>query len=126
MAKTPNVPLSFDSLCEYDQGSIAVIFNEALRRISMDLHDRPALGGAREITFKMAFKPECEDGDLESVKVEASVMMKMPKKEARIRYLAPSREDRGELIFNPDRTRPYNEAAGQNHLEFGNGDDNAE
>lgn len=111
--------LSLSTLPLYDQGSVAVLFDQALRDIYLDLEDRPTLGkAARTLTLQLNFKPSAdENADLDEVECDIQVACKLPNKAARVNYLFPSKRDDG-LGFEPD-TRRAKFAGDQQTLPIG-------
>lgn len=107
-----NKVLSLENLPEFDQGSLALLFNQAARSIQLDLQDRPRLANARKLTIELEFRPDDSKGDLH---VECAVRIKhsIPHKETRVNTLIPSTKHGG-LMFNPDGYSPL-----QQSLPFG-------
>lgn len=107
--------LSLETLPQYDQGSVAVLFNQALRDAYLDLEDRPHLKKSREIHLVLKLKPrDVEGSDLESVESEIHVKSSLPNKQARSNVIAASKR-LGGFGFEPD-TRHAKFAHGQQTL----------
>lgn len=98
--------LSLETLHLFDQGSVAVLINQALRDAYLDLEDRPLVGAARKVTLEIALKPKADGLDLEEVECEMQISLAIPKKAARTTILAPHKKDGGGLVFEPDCRRP--------------------
>lgn len=113
--------LSLETLPQYDQGSLLVMFDQALRDAYLDLEDRPTLGAARKVTLSIALKPVADGSDLEEVHCEMQVACSLPHKAARTNILAPSKKHSG-LVFEPD-CRRAKFAPGQQTLEMEAGDE---
>lgn len=50
-------PLKLDAIGDIDHGSLRVAMNQALKLVTQDLSDRPALNQKRKVTLKLEFKP---------------------------------------------------------------------
>lgn len=96
--------LSLESLPAYDQGSVAVLFNQAIQSIYLDCEDRPLLKKDRALTVQIKIKPHevGEGASLESVVSEISVKTALPDKEARSQIIVPVPKLSG-FGFEPDR-----------------------
>lgn len=110
--------LSLETLTQYDQGSVAVLVDQALRDAYLDLEDRPLLKKDRVISLVIKLRPHqvSEAADLEEVASEVHVKCTIPNKQARVNILAPSKKIGG-LGFEPD-TRRAKFAPGQQTLEM--------
>lgn len=115
-------PLTFESLKDYDNGSLKVLFNQAMRQLFFDLDDRPHLKKKRRIVLELEFKPSAEGRDLAEVETTAKLKLSLPHKEARTNVLAPSKKH-GSLMFDRDRSRTKS-LPGQGDLDLqDSGDD---
>jgi len=110
-------PLSLSTLHKYDQGSLAILFDRAIRSIFLDLEDRPRLTKERKLVIELKFRPDDLGDDLIDVECSSKVKVVIPEKESRVNILAPSRKS-GTLMFNPETPR-----ARQHMLEFGPDDE---
>lgn len=115
--------LSLSTLPQYDQGSVAVLFDQAIRDAYLDLEDRPLLKKDRVVTLVVKLKPHEVDeaADLEEVASEIHVKCALPDKQARVNILAPSKK-LGGLGFEPD-TRRAKFAPDQQTLPISDGED---
>lgn len=104
--------LTLENLHEYDQGSVAVLFDRAMRSIYLDLEDRPRLNKARKVSIELSLKPDDLGEDLLDVIAECKVRVSIPDREARVNKLCSSPKA-GSLLFNPDSAR-----AAQSTLPF--------
>lgn len=96
--------LSLETLPSYDQGSVSVLFNQALQNIYLDCEDRPLLKKERTVTLQIKIKPHevGDNADLEAVASEISVKTALPDKEARSQIIVPVSKYNG-FGFEPDR-----------------------
>lgn len=109
-------PLTLERLHEYDQGSLSVLFNQAMRQIYVDLDDRPLLKKSRKLTVEFTFKPSADPdtGDLDEIETTSKVKLSIPDREARVNILAPSAVG---IVFDPD-TRRTKTLPGQMSIDF--------
>jgi hypothetical protein len=100
--------LSCENLAKYDDGALAVLIDQALRAVYLDLDDRPLLNKTRSVTVKFDFKPRADvDGaqaTLKEVQTDVSVSSNLPNKATRTNHLFPDRAAGG-VGFEPDTTR---------------------
>ena len=96
--------LTLETLDQYDMGSVAVLFNQALNAIYLDCEDRPLLKKDRTLTLQIKIKPHevSDNADLEDVVSEISVKTSLPDKEARSQIIVPVKK-LGGFGFEPDR-----------------------
>lgn len=71
------VNLTLETLKDFDQGSIALAFNQAVKKVLDDLRDRPGLKAARKLSIELTIKPTTEPDRYE---VEAKVKDNVPAK----------------------------------------------
>lgn len=96
---------NLEALAKIDGGRLAVVFEQALRRVQEDLHDRPNLKKPRKVEVHITFKPVPHDSDLDSVDVSFQVKDNVPKRESKEYNMLAVR---GGLAFNelsPDEVR---------------------
>lgn len=109
--------LKLSNLHEYDQGALALLFDQALRQVYFDLDERPMLKKARKVSLEFSLTPNTEQGDLDEIVSETRIKVCIPDKESRVNVLAPSRANGGGILFDPD-TRRTRTLRGQGSLEF--------
>ena len=111
--------LTLETLSQYDQGSVAVLINQAIRDAYLDLEDRPLLNKDRTISLVIKLRPHSvsDSAELEEVASEVHVKSTIPNKQARVNILASSKK-LGGLGFEPD-TRRAKFAPGQQSLPIG-------
>lgn len=103
--------LKLENLHEYDQGALAVMFNQAVRQVYLDMDDRPLLKKARKVSIEFSFVPGSNAGDLDEIVTETKI------KQSYVNILAPSKANGGSIMFDPD-TRRTRTLPGQPTLEF--------
>jgi len=109
---------SLENLAEYDGGSLQVLFDQAVHRLSHDLRDRPRDKRKRKVAIHFEFepRPDAEDPrELGDVVVRASVKSTIPDKECVENTIAPAAD--GRLHFDSE-TRVARVAPGQGDLPF--------
>lgn len=108
--------LTLENLSEYDQGSLAILFNNGMQAIFLDLADRPRLKKSRKLTVEFTFKPTADpdSGDLDEIETTSKVKVSIPDREARVNILAPSTKG---IVFDPD-TRRTKTLPGQQSIKF--------
>lgn len=109
--------LKLENLAQYDDGSLRLMVNQALRSIYLDLYDRPRLKTKRKLVIEMDFVPSTEDRELEEIRCSSRVICKVPPREPRVNVLLPSRADGGGILFDPD-TKRTKSLEGQEALPF--------
>ncbi len=91
--------LSVESIGVIDDGRVQAALNREIERVVEDCLDRPGDETAREVTMKIAIKPEsgqagvCEDCD-----VEFEIKSKLPPVRSKRYQMRP--EGNGGLVFN--------------------------
>lgn len=96
----PPISLSLGTLEDLDYGKIDVVFQKHLRRAVQDCLDRPHDKKARVVSLKFELAPDTEqDGDCCYVRMDASVMSKVPAHRTRVFQCAAKRN--GDLFFDP-------------------------
>jgi hypothetical protein len=98
----PQETLSLATLHETVRGGIGRAFDQAMKKVVADLHDRPELNKARTVTLKVKFVPKGEksaDGQFQLVHADVSMAINtsMPE-QAAIQYAMKPRPD-GTLVF---------------------------
>lgn len=109
--------LKLENLHEYDQGALAVMFNQAVRQVYLDMDDRPLLKKARKVSIEFSFVPGSNAGDLDEIVTETKIKLAIPDKQSYVNILAPSKANGGSIMFDPD-TRRTRTLPGQPTLEF--------
>lgn len=113
-SSTPQV-LTLEGLAQYDQGSLAVVVNQALARILHDLRDRPRLGKkARKLTMEFLFRPIHTEGELDEIKMAAKVKTNIPDVECRENTLMHNHQG---MVFDPE-SRHCRSLPGQQSLDL--------
>lgn len=56
----PKEELSLDSVGNVDGGSLRIAVNQALKMVTQDLEDRPALKSKRKVVLTLEFEPEID------------------------------------------------------------------
>lgn len=98
------MPLTVNELTEFAGGQLAVALNEKLRKIYLDLDNRPRLDKARKLTLEITFKPDEVENQLVGVEVDVQVKEAIPGLSVSTQYLVPNPET-GCLMFNPISAR---------------------
>lgn len=110
--------LTLETLHEFDGGSLAILFNQALRNIYLDLEDRSMLKKARRLSVELMLTPLIDEksgrADLAEIRMDARISVKIPNKETHTNILAPSSKEGG-LMFEP-ASRHTRTLPGQNSL----------
>lgn len=90
---------TIENLGQYDQGSLGVHFNEAMRRVYLDLEDRPRISKPRKVVIEIELKPVEVDGELDRIEARAICKCNIPNRESRTNTLV-AKSDAG-ILFNP-------------------------
>jgi hypothetical protein len=100
----PKQTLTLDSVGDVDHGALRIAFNNALKLLSQDLHDRPVLDKARTIILKIDQKPvvDANSGSptLESVDTSWQILTKTPAIGSSGVVMKPQHD--GQLYFHSD------------------------
>lgn len=94
--------LTLSSIERIDRGRVALAFNHALRRATLDVMDRPADDAAREVQLLVKLTPNRDKdmGALDTVGVEFIVKDKAPPRRSAGYSTLPT--DDGRQLFQPD------------------------
>lgn len=94
--------LDLENLKILDDGRLDAAFASELKHVVLDLMDRPGDDRERSVTFKVKFKPVCDDrGECESVNVVVDIASKMPTRKSRVYDMQARRAQGGPmLVFN--------------------------
>jgi hypothetical protein len=97
------VELSLATAKDLDDGKVAAIFDQHLRKAVADCMDRPGDPKPRTITLTISLKPVCDaTGALDTINVKPHAHSSVPKSHVRELQLIPQkRRDGGVLTFNP-------------------------
>lgn len=99
---TRKTKVSLKSLCEADEGELAVEFDACLRMVEQDLRNRPEIEQPRKVTLTVTFKP----GEDRAVVMAVDVIPHIPKRgpSARVLKIGASGMEMGDDRENPDQT----------------------
>lgn len=76
---------SIEELAKVDDGRIAEAFNQALRRVAMDVDDRPGDDRPRKLNLEIAIVPVCDESGLcDSVKLQMQIKESLPTRKSRV------------------------------------------
>ena len=105
-------------LVEFDDGRIAVAFDQAIARIAQDIDVRPGDDRPRKLTLEIAFGPEVDGSGLcDSVKMQLQVKDALPTRRSKVYDLGLRKG--GLMIFQPLSLHDHN----QQGLPFDTEDD---
>ena len=92
----------FENLDSFDDGRIAVAWDQQLSRLMHDLLDRPGLADARKLQLQLNMVPVCDDhGNLIDVKANFQLKPTIPTYNSRTNTLERASVDGAtQLIFN--------------------------
>ena len=100
----PKETLSMDTVGNIDQGALRIAFNNALKLITQDLADRPALNKARSIMLKIDLKPVIDKNSshavLEETETTWNIVTKAPSIGSEGVIMKP--DSKGQLYFHSD------------------------
>lgn len=100
----PKQILKLDTIGDIDGGSLRVAVNQALKTITQDLEDRPALDTKRKFTLVMEFEPVVDTNgnqiSLESAKVAWKTQVMVPPIGKAGTVMSPQSD--GQLAFHSD------------------------
>lgn len=100
------VTLTLAELANIDNGKIAAVFQNELRRVVGDCVDRPTDDSARKVNMTVMVKPQESDGVCATVEMEVVVKSSVP--DRRTRPYQMEVHARGDVILNdasPDNIR---------------------
>ena len=110
---------SLEALAKIDNGRLAIAFAHELRKIELDLQDRPSVDKERGLTIKLSIKPEAtEEGELANAIIQANISSTLPKRQSRAYSMKPTQ---GGLFYEELSL----EDANQQTLEFARPRDNS-
>jgi len=94
--------LDLENLRVLDDGRLEAAFSQELKHVVLDLMDRPGDDRERSVSFKVKFKPVCDErGECESVNVQVDIGCKMPSRKSRVYDMQARRAQGGPmLVFN--------------------------
>lgn len=94
--------LDLENLKVLDDGRLAAAFEQELKHVVLDLMDRPGDDRERSVSFKVKFKPICDEaGQCESVNVQLDIGSKLPSRKSRVYDMKARKSQRGPmLVFN--------------------------
>jgi hypothetical protein len=100
----PKQTLTLDSMGDIDAGALRVAVNQALKLVTNDLSDRPALNKKRTVTIELEFKPELDRNSGSPVMEGADVSWQVKQKVPAIRRdgVAMKPQQDGQLYFHSD------------------------
>jgi hypothetical protein len=91
--------LSFEALTDLDGGRVCEAFDQAVARLEADLHDRPGVKSARQVTLTISMTPVMdENGSLEGCDTSFEVKDRIPKRKSRNYTMRAGKG--GGLFFN--------------------------
>jgi len=100
MTQVQQVPLSFSSLSELDDGRIDRLMMMHIRRIAADCMDRPGDKNKRKVTLDFHVEPVIDDdGQCEYTKVQIECRSKVPTYRSKPYEMRVSKAG---LLFNQD------------------------
>ena len=101
--------LSLDSLHDFDEGRAGLGVRDALKRVALDIKDRPGDKAARQVLVKINATPvQSVEGVADEASVEVEVITKLPPMRTRTRPVEI--RNNGQLTFNdlaPDNPRQH-------------------
>lgn len=101
MATMPLKELSLQTLSEIDGARVQLAFDAALKRITADCDDRPALKAPRTVTLQIAVIPIADHtGIADDCKVQCQITDAIPKRKSKVWDMALRKG--GKLLFRPD------------------------
>jgi hypothetical protein len=114
-----NVPLSFASLAELDDGRLAAAFDRELRAAEADLRDRPADDRKRKIVLTLELEPLQHKGDFDGAEIDYYITSKKPHEQGNTIRATPKRIDGKWTLLMPTLGTDAN----QNTMPFERDDD---
>lgn len=108
------VTLTLEQLAKIDNGKVAAVFQQELRRVVNDCVDRPTDNKPRKVNMTVSVAPQESDGVCATVEMEVVVKSSVPDRRTRPYQLEV--HARGDVMLNdasPDdvRQRTLDEAA---------------
>lgn len=79
------VQVSFEELAKIDDGRLALALDQALRRVALDMDDRPGLKKPRTVTLQLTFIPvfDANTSTCDGVKMTAKIKDSIPVRESK-------------------------------------------
>lgn len=100
----PKQVLTLDTIGDVDQGALRIAVNKALKLVTQDLADRPALDKARKVLLEVNLKPvvdvNAQSPCMEHAEVSWQVMTKTPAIGSQNVVMKPQQD--GQLYFHSD------------------------
>lgn len=91
--------MQLQTIIALDDGRIVEAWNQALKRVVSDCHDRPGCKDSRKITLQLDIEPlVSEDGDLDTVRGQFQIKDSLPVRKTKKYDFEPRRN--GSLAFN--------------------------
>jgi|10_taG_2_1085330.scaffolds.fasta_scaffold00075_18 hypothetical protein len=93
--------LTLQTMMNLDAGRVVEAFNQAIRRVALDMDDRPGDTKSRSITLNCELVPVIdEQGQLDTVRAKFKVTDKLPARRSKVYEFDYRRGGQTGLVFN--------------------------